>query len=118
MNTFRSPTTITADNVNQLELDVDFRFDITADPEPQTERVDLNAEIMNGSFHLTEDDQNSLRRCSALQRTFVDADDLRPLTSTPLEYSYRHMPEGEFPPGTSFWKLPTIRQPGRTTNKR
>lgn len=116
LNTFRYPTTTTVDHVNQFDLEdndhhssIDFRFDVTADPVPQDDRVVL-LPVISESFNLTEDDQNSLRRCTALQRKTVVADDLRPLTCSPLEYSYRRITEGQLSTGPSFWKQPSIQQ--------
>lgn len=117
LNTFRYPTTTTVDHVNQLDLEdndhhssIDFRFDMTADPVPQDDQFVLLPVIMNESFSFTEEDRNSLRRCSALKRKTVVADDLRPVTCSPLEYSYRRITEGQLLTGTSFWKQPSIPQ--------
>lgn len=93
--------------MNQLDVEdnqmspqslLDFRFDIDADPAPQEDTIiTIPATLYNDS---------------ALQRLIVVTDDLRPLTCSPLEYSYRRIIEEPRTTGTSFWRPSSIRPDG------
>ncbi len=105
-------------NIDQLDVEmddddassIDLRFDIDVDMMPQSDPIELDPAVMNPDL-FTEDDRNALLRCSVLQRSNVGAtDDLRPLSCSPLVYSYRRLTEGQLPTDANYWKLPSIVQ--------
>lgn len=102
------------ENVNQLysednELSdhssMELQFDMNVDVVPP-HPVILQPVIMDDPMN-TDDDLNALQRCSVLRRKTI-VDDLRPLTSSPLEYSYRRFTDEQISNASNHWKVPSV----------
>lgn len=102
-------------NDNDLALgspnDLHFEMDVDVDI---VQPIQILPRVIDASF--TEDDHNALRQCTALQESNVVIEDLRPLTTSPLEYSYRRPSDVPLSSNASFWKLPTTTATGQENN--
>lgn len=87
--------------------DMDLQFDIDADPVPINNEEPTLPPVANS---LSEDDRNALRGCTALQPNTNAIDDMRPLTSTPLQYSYRRLSNASSSTDAGHWTFPSITQ--------
>lgn len=115
------------DDINQLDLEdnynemsqhssIDLQFDINADAERSQEAVRMQPDIMNDSLN-TADDLNALRRCTVLQQN-DNIPDMRPVTLTPLEYSYRRISPGHTLSGSNHWRVPAMQSNNSEENKK
>lgn len=101
--------------VNAPIVDMDLHFDIDVDPVEPPNVLEPTLPQIGISF--SEDDRNALRRCSVLLPNISIADDLRPISSTPLAYSYRRLTNADLPGDAGdHWKLPSIVQSNSSEN--
>lgn len=92
------------DNYNEMsQHSLDLHFDINGDAEGSQQLVRIQPDIMNDSLN-TAEDLNALRQCTVLQQNGTITD-LRPVTLTPREYSYRRISTSQVWSGSNHWKV-------------
>lgn len=111
-----------AENLLYNQSQLDYAFDINAEVEAEPAddhfvmEFDVEEAATDGNaVELTAEDRDAIQHCKGLRRVTNNIEELRPIDTSKLEYSYRPLDQiSQYWAGPSYWKFRKSRLPPGT----